>query len=408
MKVAAIIVLSTLLFLAALAYCFHDRKVSARPGSFYLLIAAIGCASLLISAVFVEGARAFRQHMRATPRTGDLLTDIATAPSGARFAAELTPRFRKPDTPDSAAWLEWQESLRQYLRDEVYALDLASSGSPPEARLLRETNEAGLTRKEFAITAADGDSIPAVLLMPSERSGPLPGIVVVPGHVPDGESGLAQLVLPIDSYHNSAARELAIAGFATLAIEIRGFGLRGPPTFPDHTIVAYNAVLAGSFYKRLALDDIRRALDLLLAQPEVDQSRIGITGASLGGELTVEYAALDERVRAISFHAHGGQVGPFPGLTDAGAEQPHYCHVIPGANAIMHQEDPFLLLAPRPTQGVRGEDYPREPFILALERVWTLFGAKDALDLRMRPDGTIERGHTYSTQAAIEFFRAKL
>lgn len=368
-----------------------------------MLFAALGCACAFAALGVLEGARFVQASIR-DDQLGDLLVYAEVDPSGSRLVAEHLPKFSKPTTNQPAAWHLWQERLRRHLTEAVYGLDFSAAPDPsPDKWLQRETNDGGLTRREFAIPAADGDVIPAVLLLPADIDRPVPGVMLLPGHVREHEheSGLGQLVLPVDSYQNSAARKLAQAGFATLTIELRGFGMRGPPNFPEHSIVAYNAILAGSFYKKVTFDDIKRAFDLFQALPETDNERIGLSGTSLGGELAVEYAALDTRVKAISFHSHGGRVGPYLGQLHAAAKQPHYCHIIPGSNGILHQEDPFLLLAPRPTQGIRGDEeaFFQEAFVEGLQRVWRLTDSPAAVDLQVAPGG-----HGYFVDPAIRFF----
>lgn len=412
MKLIAIIGLFALLFPAATHYCFQRRGISSRPGAFYLLVVVVGCGVLLISTLTVEGARVVRNSITsAYSGTGDLLDHTNGDPSGTRLVAVQSTEFPKPTGQDEEAWRSWQQRLRDYLIREVYELDFSSSAEPRlDARPLREITEAGLIRKEFAILAADGDLIPAVALLPAGASAPLPGILILHGHVLDGDSGLAQMVLPVKSYQRSAARELALAGFATLTIELRGFGMRGPPEFPDHRIVSYNAILAGSFYKKIVFGDIKRTMDFFATLPGIDPERLGISGLSLGAELAVEYAALDERIKAISFHAHGGRTGPYPAKLDPRSEQPHYCHLIPNANRIMHREDPFLLLAPRPTQGVRGQQDPfaEAKFELTLQRAWSLMGRAEALELRLVTGSAGDRAHTYFVEDAIRFFKRQL
>jgi dienelactone hydrolase len=390
----------------------NNSEIIAMGRSFRLLdrdmlFAVLGCACAFAVLGALEGARFIQASIRDN-QLGDLLVYAEADPSGARLVADRSPKFSKPTTHQPAAWRSWQERLRHHLTEAVYDLDFSSAPVPsPKKWLQRETTDGGLNRREFSIPAADGDLIPAVLLLPADTDGPLPGVMLLPGHVREHEheSGLGQLVLPVDSYQHSAARKLAQAGFATLTIELRGFGMRGPPNFPEHSIVAYNAILAGSFYKKVMFDDIMRAFDLFVALPETDDDRIGLSGASLGGELAVEYAALDARVKAVSFHSHGGGVGPYQGQSDAAAEQPHYCHIIPGSNGILHQEDPFLLLAPRPVQGIRGDEeaFFQEEFVESLQRVWWLMDGSAAIELQVAPGG-----HGYFVDAAIRFFRKHL
>ena len=53
-----------------------------------------------------------------------------------------------------------------------------------------------------------------------------------------------------------------------------------------------------AYYYRGAYVDCVRALDVACAQPEVDPRRIGLTGGSQGGALTLAVAALDPQRRA--------------------------------------------------------------------------------------------------------------
>ena len=387
-------------------------RTATRQLRFYLLgLALVGLVGLLAMAALDRiGLTRMKQATSAdSPLDGP---DRAGGdPSGAALVARQSVRYPRPGVQNTAEWQQWQQRLREYLVDEVYGLDFSQAVTQaPQFRAGKTLRSGDLLRSELAISAIDGDSIDAFLLSPADAQTPLPAILVLHGHVKDGDSGLEQTVLPIESYHHSAALKLAQAGFVTLSIELRGFGRRGPPEYPDHRIVAYNALLAGSFYKKLVFEDVKRAIDYLQTRAGVDAQRIGIAGVSLGGELAVEYAALDPRIKAISFHSHGGQTGPYEGKSRPGTPQPHYCHLIPGVSRIMQQEDPFLLLAPRPTQGVRGERQPfADPrFLPELRQAWQLAGRPDALDLRLGRLEEVYRGHGFFASEAREFFLTHL
>lgn len=59
---------------------------------------------------------------------------------------------------------------------------------------------------------------------------------------------------------------------------------------------------------RTAIVDRRRAIDWLEAQPDVDASRIGALGVSLGGVVTTVLAAVEPRVRASVIALGGGDL----------------------------------------------------------------------------------------------------
>ncbi len=64
----------------------------------------------------------------------------------------------------------------------------------------------------------------------------------------------------------------------------------------------------------------RRGLTFLEQQPEVDAARLGVTGHSMGGKITVDVAGIDKRVKAAvpSCGGSGGASGKLSGMPGAG------------------------------------------------------------------------------------------
>ena len=89
----------------------------------------------------------------------------------------------------------------------------------------------------------------------------------------------------------SYAALLTAAGFATLAFDHRGFGESGGRRQHEDS--------------QGKLADLRAAVGLLAAQPELDPARIGLTGICLGGGYAIRAAAQDPRVRAVAGIAGG-------------------------------------------------------------------------------------------------------
>ncbi|MEM8984370.1 MAG: acetylxylan esterase [Pseudomonadota bacterium] len=317
---------------------------------------------------------------------------------------EPTLRFDHADSTNPTEFDAWQKSLRGYLRRVVYKLE-SDAGRPTETN--DEGAFEGVRRREVLLRSSDGSRIPAVLLLPQTPNGA--SLIVLPGHVKDGESGLRQLTEDIPSYHNSAALRFARAGYVTLAIELRGFGLLGLHAYPDHRNVAYNALLSGRFYKQLIVEDVAAAVDYLVYELGIDEGRLGMAGVSLGGEVAIAYSGLDTRIQAISSHAYGGGRGLFPLLGPA-HPQPHYCHIVPSARTLYRREAPFLLIAPRPLQALRGtmNAFDLERFRKALEPHWVLAGDLSTLQIANIDAQAEYRGHAFFVAEAIEFFDATL
>jgi cephalosporin-C deacetylase len=69
----------------------------------------------------------------------------------------------------------------------------------------------------------------------------------------------------------------------------------GYPNLLTHSIVDRNTYAYRGFYV-----DTWRGIDFLLSRPEVDPTRIGVTGSSQGGGLTITTAAMRSEIRAAA------------------------------------------------------------------------------------------------------------
>lgn len=300
---------------------------------------------LLAAFAMLVGAGLYKWRSSRPPP--DYLPAYARTLALPKLAAITPPALPPHDFTTRNDVTAWQGATRAALQRRFALPNVAAATTVTAHGELAAP--AGLVRRMLVFAGAGGSPIPAVLQY-RVGGGKRPGILVIPGHtLSRTDSGLRQLVDGEDTYQAAAATALAQAGFVTLAFELRGFGLLGAPLDVDEFQVAYNALLAGSFYKALVIEDAMRALELLRSTAPTDGSRIGVTGASLGGELAVALAALDPSIEAIAFSSYGGSAGPFPAQLEPDEKTPmHYCHIIPGAWHFLRQEDAVLLLAPRP------------------------------------------------------------
>ena len=117
------------------------------------------------------------------------------------------------------------------------------------------------------------------------RDGRFPAIAFMPGYVSEPPLG--------------TGKDWARAGFACVVAAPRG-KLRsnavfnpGYPGLLTHNLADYQTYGYRGFYC-----DAWRAIDFLLSRPEVDPDRIGVTGSSQGGGLSIVTAAWRREVRA--------------------------------------------------------------------------------------------------------------
>src|SRR5262249_45682298 len=87
--------------------------------------------------------------------------------------------------------------------------------------------------------------------------------------------------------------------------------------------------------------DNRRAVDYLRTRPEVDGKRLGITGASGGGNQSMYAGALDERFAAV---VPVCSVGTYQAYLHAAC---CVCEVLPGGLRLAEEGDVLGLVAPR-------------------------------------------------------------
>jgi len=115
------------------------------------------------------------------------------------------------------------------------------------------------------------------------------------------ERSPALLFLPGYQMDPPIPKEWARKGYLTLSVAPRG-KLRsmqqfnpGYPNLLTHNIIDRQTYAYRGFYV-----DVWRGIDFLLSRPEVDPTRIGVTGTSQGGGLTICTAAMRPEVRAAA------------------------------------------------------------------------------------------------------------
>jgi len=95
-------------------------------------------------------------------------------------------------------------------------------------------------------------------------------------------------------------------GFSVVALDCRGQGGRSEDpggvrgtTLSGHIVRGLGSSPTNLMYRTVFLDCVQ-AVRLLMEMPEVDTARVGVTGASQGGGLTLASAALEPRVKAAA------------------------------------------------------------------------------------------------------------
>jgi dienelactone hydrolase len=163
--------------------------------------------------------------------------------------------------------------------------------------------EPGVVAERVTYASQFGLRIPAILYLPKERKGKLPGLIVVNGHGGDKYSWYA--------FYSGIL--YARAGAAVLTFDPVGEGERNRDRKSGTR--AHDAKLSPEEMGRrmggLLLTDVMQAVSYLRERQDVvDPKRIGAMGYSLGSFLVAEAGAADDRLHACVAVGGGNLDGP--------------------------------------------------------------------------------------------------
>jgi dienelactone hydrolase len=176
-------------------------------------------------------------------------------------------------------------------------------GSFPEKAQLQptelEVEDCGAyLRQKVAYNSEVNDRIPAYLLIPKERKGPLPAIYCHHQHGGNYSLGKSEVAGLLGDPDLAYASELAQRGFITLAPDALGFEERNKDGGKGVYFELASRLVQGKTLLAKVLHDVFAGIDYLESRTEVDASRIGFIGHSYGGRMAIWTPALDKRIRA--------------------------------------------------------------------------------------------------------------
>jgi len=245
------------------------------------------------------------------------------------------------------------KARQQYLRERM----LSYLGGLPERTPLNPHTVGTLDRGDYRVEKIVFESRPAFyvtanLYLPKSGRAPYPAILFPLGHERGAKAHQAW---------QRCLAGLARRGFVALAWDPLGQGERVQMYDEDlhdskvqgstveHTIIGMQCLLTGTHVAQYTIWDGMRALDYLLARPEVDARRVGCTGNSGGGTHTAYLSALDDRIQVAapscyitSWQRMLESIGPqdaeqvFPLWLKDGLDYPDYLYGFGGK--------PFLML----------------------------------------------------------------
>ena len=273
--------------------------------------------------------------LAASPLTYVNADDAATAPLQfnpflKRQAVTLRHGDNAPESMD-----QW-EHRRAQLKTRLAAAwgGFPDQPCPLEPKLLGEFSRDGYRVEKLILQTRPGVWMTANAYVP-DKAGRLPAILQVHGHW----SGAKQ-----DPVVQSRCIAAAKLGFFVLCVDAFGAGDRGLGKKRGEyhgEMVAATLFPIGLPLSGLQVYENMRAVDYLQSRPEVDPQRIGITGASGGGNQTMYAGAFDERFRCV---VPTCSVGTYQAYLSAACCM---CEVVPGALQFTEEGDVLGLAAHR-------------------------------------------------------------
>lgn len=249
--------------------------------------------------------------------------------------------------------------------------------------------------------------VSANLYIPDKIKEPAPGVIVPCGHSEDGKAC---------ALYQEACQRLVHSGFVVLIYDPFNQGERDQYALlsereavrsccPAHNMMGKQLELIGEFFGMWRVWDGIRALDYLLTRPEVDRTRIGLTGNSGGGTLTTWLWAVDDR---FTMAAPGCFVTTFRNNLEN--ELPADCEQYPPGvvRSALEMADFFIAQAPKPVilLGQKYDYFDRRGLESAYNDIKYFYSIikapKKNIELSIGPEG-----HGYSVhnqEAMVEFF----
>jgi cephalosporin-C deacetylase-like acetyl esterase len=243
--------------------------------------------------------------------------------------------LHEKDVPPQTA-PEWNQR-KAALRDRLGAAwgDPQTRFGKLEVQRFGELARDGYRIEKLAIQTFRGVWMTANAYVPSNPAGKIPALLMVHGHWRGAKQDPV-----VQARCIGAVRK----GFFVLVVDAFGAGERGVGKALGEyhgDMTAATLLPVGLPLSGLQVAENTRAVDYLATRPEVDPTRIGITGASGGGNQTMYAGAWDDRFRAVAPVCSVGNYQAYLGAACC------YCELVPAALRFTEEWAILGMTAPR-------------------------------------------------------------
>ncbi len=341
--------------------------------------------------------------------TGNQIHDWVLKRAREHFAGD---EKRKQQVTDRKSFEAYRAERRQRFLEIVGPL--AEAPPSPQAETTGVLQRDGYEIRKLILRGRSGLYFTANAYLPLPApAAPVPGVLMACGHSKEGKAAPKYQQVCID---------LVRAGLVVLILDTPGHGemvhcldpATGQPLVGTNTVEHSYLQLPASVLNRNIMrefiNNARAGLDWLAAQPEVDASRLAVTGNSGGGHMTQALMMIDDRVQAAMSCCSQATREKYlkTGIRAYDGEQ-NYFGCIPAG---LDHDDFFAAFAPRPLRiGAAAHDFFDIEGVQEADerarRIYRTLEAGDLIDVKVAE----EELHGYSAplrRACVEWFSRHL
>lgn len=301
---------------------------------------------------------------------------------------------------DLASWKAQRGKVKTIVIDSLG--QLPARPSPLNVKVVQTDKKDGWRIEKFVFHNGVDTEVPGYIAIPEDGKARHPAILTMHGHSSSKENmfgyqptsqDVAELlakngyvVLGIDNYFNGERKGAGPAG----ALETMQRG-----SDQEMSLFKLNLWLGRTLWGMMLRDE-QIALDYLVSRPEVDPSRIGAQGMSMGSTRSWWLGAIDDRIKTVVGVACFTRYEDLIAIRELRAHGIYY--FVPGLLRHFDSEGVMALLAPRPFLALTGDRDAGSPpeGMKKLEQIlgkfYGLYGRPDAFKSVIYP----ETGHVYN------------
>jgi dienelactone hydrolase len=296
-------------------------------------------------------------------------------------------------------------SEQEQQRIQLYNLlgDLPDRAYLVSAELIEVSEHDGYSLEKLLLSLNGIERVPAYFVKPLHVTGRVPCILYNHAHGADYVLGKDELLVGRDALQSpSYAKALTQNGYAALCIDYWCFGERRGRS---ESATFKEMLWRGQVLWGMMLFDSIKAVDYLTTRVDVDASRIGTLGLSMGSTAAWWLSALDTRIKVCIDLCC---LTDFQALIDSnGLDEHGVYYYVPSLLKHFTTAQINALIAPRPHLALEANRDPLTPrngldrIDQALREVYQSFGAPSAWQLIRYDIGHFETAHM--RRAVLDF-----